>query len=259
MANELVLCDHQDGLTYLTLNQPEKRNALSRAMLMALQARLEEVGQNRQTRVVILRAAGPVFSAGHDLKELAAGNGSEVEGIFRLCTAVMELLPAMPQPVIAQVHALATAAGCQLVSSCDLIVASTQASFAVPGVKIGLFCATPAVPLSRAIPAKKAMEMLLTGAPLTAAEAERYGLVNRVVAPERLEAETRELAQQMLGYSAAVLAGGKAAFYRQLPLDRSAAYRIVEPVIVQQAQAPDLKEGVAAFFAKRPPHWPSAT
>jgi enoyl-CoA hydratase/carnithine racemase len=258
MTNELVLCEHLDGLTYLTLNQPEKRNALSRAMLTALKAKLEEVAGRKQSRVVVLRAAGPVFSAGHDLKELA-GAGAEVQGIFRLCTSVMEMLPALPQPVIAQVHALATAAGCQLVSSCDLVIASTQASFAVPGVKIGLFCSTPAVPLSRAIPTKKVMEMLLTGAPIAAAEAERYGLVNRVVVPERLEAETRELAQQIMGYSAAVLAGGKAAFYRQLPLERNAAYRTVEPVIVQQAQAADMKEGIAAFFAKRSPQWPSAT
>lgn len=257
MADELVLCENLDGLTYLTLNQPEKRNALSRAMLTALKSKLEEVAGRKQSRVVILRAAGPVFSAGHDLKELSTA-GAEVQSIFRLCTSVMEMLPALPQPVIAQVHALATAAGCQLVSSCDLVIASNLASFAVPGVKIGLFCSTPAVPLSRAIPTKKAMEMLLTGAPITAAEAERYGLVNRVVAPERLEAETRELAQQIMGYSTAVIANGKAAFYRQLPLERGAAYRAVEPVIVQQAQAADMKEGITAFFAKRSPQWPSA-
>jgi enoyl-CoA hydratase/carnithine racemase len=258
MSEELVLGEQQDGLVYLTLNQPEKRNALSRAMLTALKRHLQEVAGQPQARVVILRAKGPVFSAGHDLKELTSSTGAEIQELFRLCTSVMELLPALPQPVIAQVHALATAAGCQLVTSCDLVMASSQASFAVPGVKIGLFCATPSVPLSRTLPTKKALEMLLTGAPMSAAEAERFGMVNRVVPPERLEEETHQLARQIMAYSAPVLASGKAAFYRQLPLDRSAAYRLVEPVIVQQAQAADLKEGVAAFFAKRPPQWPSA-
>lgn len=259
MANDLVLRESQGGVTYLTLNQPEKRNALSRAMLTALKTRVQEVAVDRQARVVILRANGPVYCAGHDLKELSSATGSEIADIFHLCTTVMELLPSLPQPVIAQVHALATAAGCQLAASCDLILAAEQASFAVPGVKIGLFCATPSVPLSRAMPTKKAMEMLLTGDPISAAEAERHGLVNRVVPADKLEAETLALARRIEVHSATVLASGKAAFYRQLPLERGAAYRMVEPVIVQQAQAPEMKEGVAAFFAKRPPQWPSGT
>jgi enoyl-CoA hydratase/carnithine racemase len=254
---ELVLMEHIDGVTRLTLNHPEKRNALSRAMLGALEERLAAVRDDERVRAVILRAAGPVFSAGHDLKELAAGSEGELRQLFAVCTRVMELLPALPQPVIAEVHALATAAGCQLVTSCDLVIASVNASFATPGVKIGLFCTTPGVPLARAVPAKKALEMLFTGEPVTADEAERLGLVNRAVPAERLEEETLALARKIATASRAVLARGKQAFYRQVALDRAGAYAVAEPLMVQHAQAADCREGIAAFFAKRPPQWPT--
>jgi enoyl-CoA hydratase/carnithine racemase len=255
MNAALVLSEIVDGIAILTLNHAEKRNALSRAMLTALKEQLKDSSSDRRVRVVVLRAAGPVFSSGHDLRELVNGGEEDYESLFAICTDVMETIRLLPQPVIAQVQGLATAAGCQLVASCDLVVASENAAFATPGVKIGLFCTTPAVALSRAVMPKKAMEMLLTGTPISAVEAERAGLVNRVVPADRLAEETMLLARQIASASADTLALGKRAFYKQLSLDRPAAYDVAQRVMVENAGIADAQEGIRAFLEKRPPRW----
>jgi enoyl-CoA hydratase/carnithine racemase len=255
MAATLVLCAIADRIAILTLNHPEKRNALSREMLQELKRHLDSIAKNADVRVVIIRANGPVFSAGHDLRELVAGEKRDHEELFRICTEVMEGIRKLPQPVIAQVHGLATAAGCQLAATCDLAIASEGASFATPGVKIGLFCTTPGVALSRAVTPKKAMEMLLTGDTITAGEAERVGLVNRVVSAESLEQETMKLARQIADASGTTIGLGKRGFYEQISLNRPAAYAAAEKVMVENAQTPDAKEGMNAFLEKRKPRW----
>lgn len=255
MENPLVLSEKADQIGYVTLNHPEKRNALSRAMLQFLRQELDRLGEADDLRAVILRARGPVFSAGHDLRELVGVEEAAVASLFSLCTKVMEKIRTLRQPVIAQVQGLATAAGCQLVASCDLVVAAETASFATPGVKIGLFCTTPAVAVARAVMPKKALEMLLTGEALSAAEAERAGLVNRVVAPDRLEQETLRLAQSISRTCPEIIALGKAAFYRQQWLDFSEAYRYAEGVMVDNSQLDAAQEGMRAFLEKRAPAW----
>lgn len=247
----------EDGVAVLTLNHPEKRNALSHAMLSALRDNLKHIASDRKVQVVILSAAGNVFSAGHDLRELVDGNRQDYEKLFALCTEVMESIRLLPQPVIAQVHGLATAAGCQLVASCDLVVACETASFATPGVKIGLFCTTPGVALARAVTPKKAMEMLLTGTPITAEQAERAGLVNRVVPCEQLAENTLALAKEIAAASSSTIALGKEAFYRQLDLDYPSAYSASEKVMVNNALSDDAQEGMKAFLQKRKPVWKS--
>jgi len=199
MDKPLVLCSVANHIAILTLNYPEKRNALSEAMLLSLKEQLAKIAGNRDVRVVILRGEGPVFSAGHDLREMVDGDEPHYAALFSLCTEVMEAVRMLPQPVIAQVHGVATAAGCQLAATCDLVVAAEEATFATPGVKIGLFCSTPAVALARAVPAKKAMEMLLTGNPISAREAERIGLVSRVVPAGELQAEADRIARVIAG------------------------------------------------------------
>src|SRR5262245_32054392 len=251
----LVLYEVVERVAVLTLNHPAKRNALSRAMLTNLREQLSRTADDSRVHVVILRAAGPVFSSGHDLRELVQGCEADHTALFALCTEVMEAIRTMPQPVIAQVQGLATAAGCQLAATCDLVVAAADAGFATPGVKIGLFCTTPAVALSRAVLPKKAMEMLLTGAPIRASEAEQAGLVNRVVPAECLSEETMKLARQIASASGHTLALGKRAFYEQLSLDRPAAYDVAQRVMVENAQAVDAQEGMRAFLEKRPPRW----
>jgi enoyl-CoA hydratase/carnithine racemase len=253
----LVLFDTVDNVTLLTLNHPEKRNALSRAMLAALKESLHRSASDSRARVVILRATGPVFSAGHDLRELVDGRQEDYAAVFSLCTEVMEAVRKLPQPVIAQVQGVATAAGCQLAATCDLVVASENATFATPGVKIGLFCTTPAVALSRAVAPKHALEMLFTGAPISAQEAQRIGLVNRVVPADRLADETMKLARQIIAASAHTLAVGKRAFYQQLPLDHEGAYALAQKVMVENALARDAQEGMHAFLEKRAPKWSS--
>jgi enoyl-CoA hydratase/carnithine racemase len=255
MEKQLVLSETADRIAILTLNHAEKRNALSRAMLQALKESLARIGNDRNVKVVILRAAGPVFSAGHDLRELVGGDEQEYASLFALCTEVMETIRKLPQPVIAQVHGIATAAGCQLVATCDLVVAAEDATFATPGVKIGLFCTTPGVALARAVTPKKAMEMLLTGTPISAHEAEQAGLVNRVVPAARLEEETMKLARQVCNASSFSVTLGKKAFYEQLPLDRPAAYGVAQKAMVENAVAPDAQEGMRAFLEKRLPKW----
>jgi enoyl-CoA hydratase/carnithine racemase len=255
MSKPLVLFEVSDGIAFLTLNHPEKRNALSRAMLAALKEHLGRIAADGSARVVILRAEGPVFCAGHDLRELVDGTKEDYEAIFALCTEVMEAIRTLPKPVIAEVQGVATAAGCQLAATCDLVVAAENAIFATPGVKIGLFCTTPAVALCRAVGTKKAMEMLLTGTPISAREAERAGLVNRVVPWDRLEEEALQLAWQILAASSYTVGLGKQAFYRQLPLDHPGAYAVAQAVMVENALARDAQEGMRAFLEKRPPEW----
>jgi enoyl-CoA hydratase/carnithine racemase len=253
----LIQYEDLDGVVRLTLNQPSRRNALSRALLMELRKQLELVAGSSVVRVVIVAAAGPVFSAGHDLRELRAATPEQTQEIFSLCTEVMQKLTALPQPVIAQVQGLATAAGCQLAASCDLIVAATTASFATPGVKVGLFCTTPSVPLFGVLPEKKLLEMLLTGEPLSAEEAKSLGLVNQVYPPERLAEATLTLARHLAMASSQVLAEGKRSFYRLRHLERTAAYAEATCLMATQALAPPAREGMAAFLEKRPPRWPA--
>lgn len=255
MEKPIVLYELTDRIAILTLNHPEKRNALSRTMLESLKEHLARIAADHSVKVVILRAAGPVFSAGHDLRQLVGGDEKEYASLFALCTDVMEAIRKLPQPVIAQVHGVATAAGCQLVATCDLVVAAEDASFATPGVKIGLFCTTPAVALARAVTPKKAMEMLLTGSAISAREAEQAGLVNRVVPSARLVEETMKLAQQICAASSYTVALGKKAFYEQLPLDRPAAYEVAQKAMVKNAVAADAQEGMRAFLEKRAPKW----
>jgi enoyl-CoA hydratase/carnithine racemase len=255
MDNSLVLRETAEGIATLTLNHPEKRNALSRAMLTALRQQLRDVAEDRAARVVILRAEGPAFCAGHDLREMVGAAEADQATLFALCTDVMETIRNLPKPVIASVHALATAAGCQLVATCDLVVAAESATFATPGVKIGLFCSTPAVALVRAVPPKKAMEMLLTGSSISATEAERLGLVNRVVAVDRLADETRKLALQIVAVSADTVARGKRCFYAQLPLDYPEAYAVAGEAMTSNAATADAQEGMKAFLEKRSPRW----
>jgi enoyl-CoA hydratase/carnithine racemase len=253
----LVKYDRKDQSAILTLANPARRNALGRELLRQLRDQLRAIGLDHTIKCVVLRAEGPVFSSGHDLREIATADEAEAVSLFALCTEVMEAIRLLPQPVIAQVQGIATAAGCQLAATCDLVVAAEEATFATPGVKIGLFCSTPAVALARAVATKKAVEMLLTGAPITAAEAARIGLVNRVVPGDQLEETTNALARQIVSASGATLALGKRAFYEQLPLDRPQAYEVAERAMVENAQMPDAKEGIAAFLEKRRPEWQS--
>ena len=255
MTQEWVLYELIDGIAVLTLNNPAKRNALSSPVLAALESHLARIKDDPEVRVVVLRSEGPVFSSGHDLNEMVDGDVEGYAAVFAACTAVMEAIRLLPKPVIAQVQGLATAAGCQLVATCDLAVASESAFFATPGVQIGLFCTTPGVAVARAVMPKKAMEMLLTGTPITAQEALEYGLISRVVPAEELEERVMALARQIASASSQTLAIGKPAFYKQLEMDRPAAYGFAQQVMVENLQAEDAQEGIAAFLEKREPKW----
>ncbi|HXU21407.1 MAG TPA: enoyl-CoA hydratase [Verrucomicrobiae bacterium] len=247
-----ILLREADGpLAILTLNRPDKRNALSLEMMLELIRALDEIAGERTVRAVILKAAGKVFSSGHDLCELTRRAIEDYRHIFDVCTQLMEKVQSIPQPVIAQVQGIATAAGCQLVATCDLAIASDTASFATPGVKIGLFCTTPMVALSRAIGRKRAMEMLLTGKFVDAQTAVDWGLVNRAVPAGQLESETRELAHQITAASAFTVSLGKQAFYSQIDLDQSKAYAYAKEVMSMNALAAAAQEGIAAFLEKR--------
>ena len=255
MIEEWVLYELIDGVAVLTLNNPAKRNALSSLVLDSLKSHLERIRDDAAVRVVVVKSEGPVFSSGHDLNEMVNADEETYAGIFAACTEVMEAIRLLPKPVIAQVQGLATAAGCQLVATCDLAVASETASFATPGVQIGLFCTTPGVAVSRAVMPKKAMEMLLTGKSITAREALEFGLINRVVPPEELEERVMALARQIGAASSHTLAVGKTAFYQQLEMDRPAAYGFAQRVMVGNLLADDAQEGIAAFLEKRDPNW----
>ncbi|MEM7444227.1 MAG: enoyl-CoA hydratase [Pseudomonadota bacterium] len=254
--DELVLRSGQDGVTTLTLNRPAARNALSFELMSALDEALVNAGADPSTKVVILAAEGPAFCAGHDLKQIRSQPREDVYAqLFDLCSTVMKRIVRLPKPVIAQVHATATAAGCQLVASCDLAVASDTARFATPGVNIGLFCSTPMVALSRNVAPKHAMEMLLTGDMITAADAHRIGLVNRVVPGDQLADSTMALAQQIASKSPLSVAIGKEAFYRQAEMDLDEAYSYASAVMTRNMMADDAAEGIDAFLTKRRPTW----
>ncbi len=252
---EHILFEVDGPIAIVTMNRPEKRNALSLAHMGELIACFRSIGERKDLSVVILRGAGPVFCSGHDLSEMVGGDPAFYRHLFDVCTELMETIQAIPQPVIAQVQGIATAAGCQLVATCDLVVAEAGARFATPGVKIGLFCSTPMVALSRAVGRKKAMEMLLTGEPIPADEALAAGLVNRVVPAERLAEETRALAEKIAGASPFVVGIGKQAFYRQIEMPQPQAYAYAKEVMSLNALAADAQEGMCAFLEKRQPRW----
>src|SRR5215213_1209213 len=246
----------QDGtVAYVTMNRPKKRNALSLAHMQELISLFKEIGEDRSASVVILRGEGPAFCAGHDLSEMVGRDPGFYRRLFDVCCELMQAIQAIPQPVIAKVHGVATAAGCQLVATCDLVVASEEARFATPGVKIGLFCSTPMVALSRSVGQKKAMEMLLTGELVPAEEALAEGLVNKVVPADELEAETRTLAEKIVEASPLVVGVGKQAFYRQLEMPTEQAYSYTKEVMSFNATFADAQEGICAFLEKRRPEW----
>jgi enoyl-CoA hydratase/carnithine racemase len=250
-----LLREAADGIAVLTLNRPRQYNALSSALLAALHDALDGIAADESVRVVILTGAGSAFCAGHDLREMRASPQADVERLFATCSSMMQKLVALPQPVIAAVNGLATAAGCQLAAQCDLAVAADNARFAVSGINLGLFCSTPAVALSRNISRKRAAEMLLTGEFIAADTALDWGLVNRVAPAGRLMETTRELANNLKAKPRAALALGKALFYRQLEAPLKAAYDDASRTIAGNMAGEDAREGVDAFLAKRPPSW----
>ena len=251
----MLSVESESGVTRLTLNRPERRNALSETMLTELGAALDRIAQEQATRVVILAAAGPVFCSGHDLGEMVGRSEADYASLFSRCSSVMQKIRKLPQPVIARVQGLATAAGCQLVAACDLAVAATESRFATPGVKIGLFCSTPMVPLVRAVPSKVAMEMLLTGVPISAERALAVGLVNRVVPVAELDSAIKELTDAIVASSPMTIRLGKRAFYDQIKLDEATAYEHATCVMTENALKHDAQEGITAFLQKRPAQW----
>jgi enoyl-CoA hydratase/carnithine racemase len=261
VANAPLLRDTIDTIAVLTLNRPQARNALSEALLQALETELTAIAADTAVRAVVIAANGPVFSAGHDLKELTARRSDGDHGrayfthIMRLCSTVMLKIVHLPQPVIAAVQGTATAAGCQLVASCDLAVASAAAHFATPGINIGLFCSTPMVALSRNVPAKHAMEMLLTGDAISAEDAARIGLVNHVVAAGTERDAALALAHRIAAKSRHVVNIGKEAFYRQIDMDLARAYDYAAEIMVENMMARDAAEGISAFIEKRSARW----
>ena len=256
MNAPVLLKESDRGVLRLTLNRPDARNALSAALMSELLDALARAATDAQARVVVIAGAGPAFCAGHDLREIRTDQGRETyERVFALCSELMLAIVRLPKPVIAEVHGVATAAGCQLVATCDLAVAAADAWFATPGVNIGLFCSTPMVALTRAVGRKAAMEMLLTGKLIDADTAQAIGLVNRVVPHEGLRDAVDGLAREIAGKSALTVATGKEAFYRQAELDLAAAYRYAAEVMTTNMLARDAGEGIDAFLAKRAPVW----
>ncbi len=254
MPFQHLLSEREGVLSVITLNRPERRNALSLELMLELIDALHQVSQS-DAKVVILAAAGKAFCSGHDLSEMTGRSINEYRRIFDVCTELMTKLQSIPQPVIAQVQGIATAAGCQLVATCDLGIASAEATFATPGVKIGLFCTTPMVALSRAVGRKRAMEMLLSGRAVDASTAADWGLVNRVVPPAGLAAEARKVACQIAEASSFTVALGKQAYYAQIDLDQAKAYAYAKEVMSMNALAADAQEGISAFLEKRPAGW----
>ena len=261
MTQDILLREDKNDVTILTLNTPKSLNALSDAMLATLHAKLDAIAETPKIRAVILRGTGKAFCAGHDLKEMTAARAANdagqtyFDGLFSRCGALMQRILTLPQPVIAQVHGIATAAGCQLVATCDMAVAADTTRFGVNGVNIGLFCSTPMVALSRNIPRKRAFEMLTTGRFMSAQEAEAYGLINMSVHEDALDAETLQLAQAVAGKLAKAVKIGKLAFYEQLQMPISEAYSYTGEVMAANMMYKDTAEGVAAFLEKREPTW----
>ncbi len=256
-ANEPLLLRHDDhGIVTLTLNRPRQYNALCDALLGEVQTQLDAIAGDPAARVVVIAGAGQAFCAGHDLKEMRARpDQAYYRDLFRRCSRMMLTMTQMPQPVIARVHGIATAAGCQLVATCDLAIATPEARFATSGINVGLFCSTPAVALSRDVPEKQAFEMLMTGDFIDAEAALRYGLVNRVVPAGELDKTVADLARRIAGKSAVAVAAGKRLFYRQRDLDLSAAYDAAAETMACSMMAEDVGEGIDAFMQKRPPEW----
>jgi enoyl-CoA hydratase/carnithine racemase len=256
-GNEPVLLRNDEaGVAFLTLNRPQQRNALSGALLAALQDAIDAIARDGSVRVVVIAGAGPGFCAGHDLKEMRANPGRKnYEALFEQCSRVMMSIVRLPKPVIARVHGIAAAAGCQLVATCDLAVAADDARFAVNGINVGLFCSTPMVALSRAVGRKAALEMLLTGDLVAAEHARAIGLVNRVVPPEKLDDEVRALARHIASKLNIAVAIGKEAFYRQAELGLDEAYAYTGEVMTRNMLARETEEGIDAFIDKRPPPW----
>ena len=257
MRVELRNLQVEDALpaVLITLNRPEQRNALSTPLMQELTDELERHSERPEVRVVILRANGPAFSAGHDLRELVDRTLEEEQEIFEVCTRMMDKIQRIPQPVIAAVQGIASAAGCQLVATCDLAIAAEGARFATPGVRIGLFCSTPMVAVSRNIGRKRALEMLLTGTPIDARTAAEWGLVNRVVPADKLDAAALELANQIAASSPLTLRIGKQAFYRQIDVSQDEAYGLMSQTMAENAMTCDAQEGMSAFLQKRRPTW----
>ena len=255
MEFEHILVKHDGPVVRITLNRPERRNALSLALMREVIAALEEVRDDADARVVVVDAAGPAFSAGHDLSEMLDRDRRDYVELFETCTVMMEAIHALPQPVVAKVHGIATAAGCQLVAACDLAVAADDARFATPGVKIGLFCSTPMVPISRAVGRKRALEMLLTGRFVDAATAADWGLVNRAVPVDDLDTAVQELVDAIVGSSPLTVGIGKEAFWVQIELDEHRAYDHTKAVMAMNAGVRDAQEGMGAFLEKRTPTW----
>jgi enoyl-CoA hydratase/carnithine racemase len=256
VESDILQRSQHGGVVTLTLNRPGQFNALSGELLGRLQASLDDIAADQSVRVIVIAARGRGFCAGHDLKEIEAlGGQAQIEKLFHQCSRVMTSIVAMPQPVIAKVHATATAAGCQLVAQCDLAVSAESARFAVSGVNFGLFCSTPSVPLARNIGRKQAMEMLLTGEFIDAATAKSYGLVNRVVAAGELDAEVDRLAAIIASKPQGAVAAGKRLFYQQLEMGLTPAYALASEVIACNAAGPEGREGIRAFLEKRAPKW----
>jgi enoyl-CoA hydratase/carnithine racemase len=250
-----LLVESADGIGVVTLNRPERRNALSLETMHELIAAFESFAADRSVKVLILRGVGPAFSAGHDLREMLARSVDEYRRTFDVCVRLMETIQAIPQPVIAEVAGIATAAGCQLVATCDLAVAASTARFATPGVKIGLFCTTPMVPLVRTIAPRAALEMLLTGKAISAQQALAWGLVNRVIPADQLDAAVQEFTDAIRSSSPLTVRIGKEAFYDQLAIDEASAYERATEVMTKNALCRDAQEGMSAFVHKRRPVW----
>ena len=255
LAEKTLLVEVDPPCATITLNRPDRRNALSLDLMRELTTTLEQVSGDSRVRAVVLRAEGSVFSSGHDLSELVGQDEAAYKEIFDACVVLMETVQRIPQPVIAEVAGIATAAGCQLVATCDLAIAAEGARFATPGVKIGLFCSTPMVAVSRAIGRKRALEMLLTGEFIDAETATEWGLVNRAVPADKLQEETRRLAERISGASPYTVKVGKQAFYRQIDLPQHGAYEYTRDVMVENTRADDAQEGISAFLEKRQPTW----
>jgi len=255
-SDGMILRRDSNGIITLTLNRAAQYNALSRAMLSHLEQALDEIADNDQCQVVIIAANGKAFCAGHDLKEMRSSEDPSFhQALFEHCGRLMQKINQLPQPVIAQVQGIATAAGCQLVASCDLAVASEDSRFAVSGINVGLFCSTPAVALSRNLNRKQALQMLLTGDFISAHKAQQLGLINEVVSPDELEEATMGLARNIAAKSPLSIRMGKQAFYHQLPLDLSAAYDFASERMACNMNSADAREGIDAFIAKRKPEW----
>lgn len=257
-SDEIVLLDVNAGIAKLTLNRPTQYNALSADMLTAIQNVIDVIAQDKSVRVVIIAANGKAFCAGHDLKEMRSSEEKQFhQALFRQCGLLMQAINQLPQPVIAQVNGTATAAGCQLVAACDLAVAADSARFAVSGINLGLFCSTPAVPLSRNMHRKQAMKMLLTGDFIDAATAQQFGLINELVPIDELDARTQALAVNISRKPAVAIALGKKMFYQQLNMDLSAAYDFASETMTCNMDSEEAREGIDAFIEKRQPDWKS--